>query len=295
MPKNETYDKLKLKKFKLSWMTNDCTIVCIGKRRSGKSFLIRDIFYNKRTIPYGLIFSGTEASNPFFSDFVPSTIIHDSYDPEKVEALLNLQKKKLKKGRVEGFKDGKAPKNNCFVVLDDCIHNEKSWRNDETIKKLFFNGRHSNALLAITSQYCHALPPSLRNNIDYVFLFFDNNLQSRKKLYECFAGFIPNFDSFNDIFDQCTLNNECLVIRNDVKSKNLEELLFWYKAKDHGDFKACCPQLWDLHYEQYNERYDSENEQENSDVYKKMKLRGKKFKTYVVKNENEDEEEYSDE
>ena len=40
------------------------------------SFLVRDIFYNHKKIPKGLIFSGTESANPFFGDFFPDTFIH---------------------------------------------------------------------------------------------------------------------------------------------------------------------------------------------------------------------------
>jgi len=290
MPKYDDYQKIKLKKFKMSWISSNNTLVFLGRRGSGKSYLIRDLFYNKRNIPYGLIFSGSEGTNQFFGDFIPSTIIYENYDADKVELLLHRQKKKIKKAKSEGYKNGLAPKNNCFVVLDDCLHNDKQWKNDETIKNLFYNSRHSNALLAISSQYCNALPPNLRNNIDFVFLFFDNNLQSRKKLYEAYAGFIPSFDHFCDIFDSCTLDNQCLVIRNDVKSKNLEDLIFWYKAKDHGEFKACSPALWDLHYQQFNERYDSENDDENSEVLRRIKDRGKKkFKAYVMKDDKLEE------
>ena len=66
------FEKLELKKFKIKSILPDATILCLGKRRSGKSWLVRDIFYHHRDIPSGLVFSGTEEASPFFGDFIPA-------------------------------------------------------------------------------------------------------------------------------------------------------------------------------------------------------------------------------
>ena len=68
---NADFEKLSLKKFKIKSLSHDATILCYGKRRSGKSYLARDIFFNHKEIPMGLVFSGTEEANPFFGDFIP--------------------------------------------------------------------------------------------------------------------------------------------------------------------------------------------------------------------------------
>ena len=102
MVKNDI-DELVLKKFDMKSLLPNATILLLGRRRTGKSFLTRDIFYNHRDIPQGVIFSGTEEANPFYGDFIPDTFIYPKYDADTVEAILSKQGKKNKKskGRTE--------------------------------------------------------------------------------------------------------------------------------------------------------------------------------------------------
>ena len=62
---------LALKKFNLSQITSDKVCVFIGKRETGKSFLVKDLLYYHRKIPIGTVISGTEAANTFYGNIVP--------------------------------------------------------------------------------------------------------------------------------------------------------------------------------------------------------------------------------
>ena len=42
-------------------------VVLIGRRDTGKSFLVRDLLYYHQDIPIGTVISGTEAGNGFFA------------------------------------------------------------------------------------------------------------------------------------------------------------------------------------------------------------------------------------
>jgi len=44
--------------------------------------------------------------------------------------------------------------------------------------------------------------------------------------------------------DQCTQNYECLVVSNNTQSNKLEDIIFWYKAELHGDFRIGAPEFW---------------------------------------------------
>ena len=81
-------------------------------------------------------------------------------------------------------------------------------------------------MFIITMQYALGIPPSLRTNIDYVFILRENYVSNRKRLYEQFAGMFPSFDMFCQVMDSCTENYECLVINNNAKSNTLEEQIF---------------------------------------------------------------------
>ena len=83
---------LQLKKFDLTSIADDKVVVLIGKRETGKSFLVKDLLYHHRNIPIGTVISGTEASNSFYGKMVPSLFIHDEYQPEIINNVLKRQK-----------------------------------------------------------------------------------------------------------------------------------------------------------------------------------------------------------
>lgn len=277
-------DKLSLKKFKIKNILPDATILCLGRRRSGKSFLVRDIFYNHRDIPYGVIFSGTEEASPFFSEFVPDCFIHSEYDPVLIDQIMNRQKRKIKEAKTSGKSDtGKMKSNNVFVVLDDMLHDAQTWKKDKTIKSIFFNGRHFNVMFILTMQYAQGIPPELRSNIDYVFIFNEPSIINRKKIYDAYAAAIPSFDYFCNILDACTQDHQCLVIKTTGNSTDIRDQIFWYKAEEHHNFRVGHPKFWNFHKEYYNEQYENEMIQDNEkvDQLKQKFAKTKKLKVFV--------------
>ena len=60
-------------------------IVLIGRRDTGKSYLVRDLLYHHQDIPIGTVISGTEAGNGFYSQHVPKLFIHEEYNIAIIE------------------------------------------------------------------------------------------------------------------------------------------------------------------------------------------------------------------
>lgn len=112
----------------------------------------------------------------------------------------------------------------------------------------------------LTLQYCMDLPPSLRGQIDYVFILRENIIENKMKLYKHFFGIFPNFDAFNEVLTQCTENYECLVLNNRSTSNKIEDVVFWYKAKVGRKFRMGCPALWEHHKRNYNKKHDEPEE-----------------------------------
>ena len=243
---------LELKKFdmkSISFKPNENkgpVIVLIGKRDTGKSFLVRDLLYYQQDIPIGTVISGTEEGNGFYSKMVPKLFVHNEYNTAIIENILKRQRTVLKqiKKEMETYKrttiDPRA-----FVILDDCLY-DSSWTRDKMMRLLFMNGRHWKVMLVITMQYPLGIPPNLRTNIDYVFILRENYIANRKRIYENYAGMFPTFESFCQVMDQCTENFECLVIHNNSKSNKLHDQVFWYKADNHGDFRLGSKEFWEL-------------------------------------------------
>ena len=222
-------------------------VVLIGRRDTGKSFLVRDLLYHHKNIPIGTVISGTEAGNGFYSKHVPKLFIHDEYNTSIIENILKRQKivmKGIKKDE-ELHKRPTKIDPRTFVILDDCLY-DGSWTKDKLMRLLFMNGRHWKVMLIITMQYPLGIPPNLRTNIDYVFILREPYINNRKRIWENYAGMFPTFESFTQVMDQCTENFECLVIDNNSKSNKIQEQIFWYKAQNHEDFKLGAKEYWDL-------------------------------------------------
>ena len=221
-------------------------IVLIGRRDTGKSFLVRDLLYYHQQIPIGTVISGTEEGNGFYSKHVPKLFIHDEYNTAIIENIMKRQRSVLKQvnKEIEAYKRSSIDPRT-FVILDDCLY-DASWTKDKMMRLLFMNGRHWKVMLVITMQYPLGIPPNLRTNIDYVFILREPYIANRKRIYENYAGMFPTFESFCQVMDQCTENFECLVINNNSKSNKLTDQIFWYKASPHGDFRLGSKEFWEI-------------------------------------------------
>jgi hypothetical protein len=237
---------LQLKKFNPKTMRDNSIVVFIAKRMSGKSICVKDIMYYKRNLAAGVVMSGTEEGNGFYKDFIPDLFIYNEYKSDVIEKVVQKQKQLIKKG---------ARDNNVFIILDDCMYDKKFLR-EKIMRQIFYNGRHWNVFFMLTMQYCMDLTPDLRSNIDYIFVFRENILQNREKIWRNFFGIFPTFDMFNQVMNACTENYECIVLDNTIKSNKIEDVVFWYKAKIRDDFRVGHPQFWQKHSQMYNPNYD---------------------------------------
>jgi hypothetical protein len=243
---------LELKRFdmkSISFKPNESkgpVIVLIGRRDTGKSFLVRDLLYYHQDIPIGTVISGTEEGNGFYGKMVPKLFIHTEYNTAIIENILKRQRGVLKqiKSEMEQFKRSTIDPRT-FVILDDCLY-DNTWARDKMMRLLFMNGRHWKVMLLITMQYPLGIPPTLRTNIDYVFILREPYIANRKRIYENYAGMFPTLESFCQVMDQCTENFECLVINNNAKSNKLQDQVFWYKADAHNDFRLGSKEFWEL-------------------------------------------------
>jgi len=275
---------LELKKFdmkSISFKPNEAkgpVIVLIGRRDTGKSFLVRDLLYYHQDIPIGTVISGTEEGNGFYGKLVPKLFIHNEYNTAIIENILKRQRGVLKqiKKEMEQFNRSTIDPRT-FVILDDCLY-DNTWARDKMMRLLFMNGRHWKVMLLITMQYPLGIPPTLRTNIDYVFILREPYIANRKRIYENYAGMFPTLESFSQVMDQCTENYECLVINNNSKSNKLQDQVFWYKADAHNDFRLGSKEFWDL-----SKQINDDDEEEQYDP-NNVKKRGQGPKISVKKN-----------
>lgn len=236
---------LALKCFDPQKMKDDAVTLVIGRRRTGKSWIARDILFHKQHLPVGIAMSGTEEGNGFYSNIIPDSFVYNKYDPDTLRTVMVRQKKLV---------HANHPFPNAFVILDDCAYDRKIFLGDTPLREMFMNGRHWKLFTLITLQWVMDMPPDLRQNIDYVIVLKDNIRKNLKKLHENFFGIIDDFNQFVEIMRQVTEQHGALVLDNTSDSNDITKMLFWFKARPRH-FRMGTSEYWRQHNKRYNPKH----------------------------------------
>lgn len=264
-----------LRKFDMKRIPQDAVCIFLGKRRTGKSTLVRDLLYYHQDMPVGTVISATEECNKFFSRIIPPLFIHYDYSPLILDKFCKLQRLKQQKIQEEKERFGDNHKSQidprAFMILDDCGYAADDWTRDKNVRFLFMNGRHIGVFFLITMQYPLGINPSLRTNVDFVFILREPNVNNRKRIFENYATAFPNFEFFCQVMDQCTQDYECLVIDNTTQSNKLEDCIFWYKADVHPDFRIGSPKMWQYNASNYKDKDEEQINQYDPAASRRLK------------------------
>jgi hypothetical protein len=251
-----------IKRFDMKRIPQDAVVIFIGRRRTGKSTLVRDLLFHHQDMPLGTVISGTEESNSFYGKMIPPIFIHGEFNPIILDNFVKRQKMIM--GKIQNdlkmqVRSKLDPRS--FMILDDCMYDD-SWTHDKNIRYLFMNGRWLKAFFIITMQYPLGIQPALRTNVDFVFILREPYANNRKRIFDNYASAFPSFEFFCQIMDQCTQNYECIVIDNTSQSAKLDDCVFWYKADVHGDFRIGAAQFW-----QHSANYYRDKDEEDINLY----------------------------
>lgn len=223
-----------IQKFDMTTVQDKGTVVIIGKRSKGKSTLVKDILRRHQSIPTGTIVSCIESIDHQYTQFAPQYSIHDQYSPSIVHEFVEQQRnasleiiEKRKRRETPSTSDSRA-----VLVLDNCMFDTQSWDKDKNIWALFTCARFHNTLLIFTMSYGLSIPPKLTTNTDYVFIFRENFMSNRQRLYEMYGGMFCGFEDFCSTLDRCTdEDHKCMVLNMAAAADS--PMIFWYKAEPH--------------------------------------------------------------
>lgn len=264
---------LKIKEFKLEDMVKNASIIIIGKQKSGKSWLCKNII-DQLNLLSGTVVCPTEETDPFYENPFPNFDIHYDFEFSIIENMLNKQKNKIKADIIleDNTLTNKIDKQT-ILVLDDCMYKKSCWTKNDTISELFMNGCCYQITYILTMQYSLGISPELRSNFDYIFLLAEDYISNQKRIYEHYAGMFPTFDSFQLVFNKLTDKYGCMVIDNRVKSKNLTDKIFWYKSKNEkNDFRIGCRQFKQFHDQHFDPNWKKKKKPlDINDLIKKRK------------------------
>lgn len=263
-----------LHKFDMKKIPQDAVCVFIGRRRTGKSTLVRDLLFHHQDMPLGTVISGTEESNGAYGKMIPPLFIHGEYSPVILANFCKRQKLVMSRIQAEKAQYGESYKSRIdprsFMILDDCMYDD-SWTHDKNIRYLFMNGRWLKVFFLITMQYPLGIQPALRTNVDFVFILREPYLSNRQRIFNNYGSAFPSFEFFCQTMDQCTQNFECLVIDNTAQSNKLEDCIFWYKAELHPDFRIGAPEFWQHSAAHYRDKDEEAINQYDPSAARKLK------------------------
>ena len=247
------YNKFQILEFKLESMEADPAIVMIAKRGSGKSYITRDIIYHLRHIPGGAVIAPTDRMNSFYKFFFPDLYIHYDIKETILKKILARQSMMIDKER-EKKKQGKKVDPSAILIMDDCLSKKKTWAKDDNILEILMNGRHYKLTYILTMQTPLGITPDLRLNFDYIFLLKEDSSINKKKLWDNYASMFPSLPAFDKVFSICTKEYRSMVIDNRAPADNIQEKVFWFKAKKRKfsfgskTFKELHKKYYDPHH-----------------------------------------------
>jgi hypothetical protein len=227
-----TPTNIQLKRFDpMTALAKPFTMICLGKRNSGKTSLVRDFLFRLNNIGYPrvVVFSGTEEATSFYYSIIPKAYIHNGLDLSVLKTVVDAQRKIMASVCEAKQQIPVALDTRLIIIFDDVSYSKQACRN-ELMNMLFLNGRHYNISIIMTLQYLISLSPEGRSNCDYICCLKDSIPKSRARTYECFGGMFSRKQDFFTVLDQTTVNYETLVINNVVSCLNPEDCLSWYKA-----------------------------------------------------------------
>jgi hypothetical protein len=229
--------QLQLKKFDISKISSHKIVFSLGNRKTGKSFLTRDLLYHHRkNLSDGILICPTDGDSYFYADFIPKIFIHihDKNDTNIIKYFLKTQEVKI--DYIENND------RNAFIVLDDIFY-RYDWNSDEHIKEIFSKVKYLNIMCIFNIGLFYNTITNIKNDVDYIFIFRYYDRNNKKQIFEEFIDIFKDYEIYSSIIDQYTDNYGCLVIDNKCKSDKIEDKVYWYKAEYRENFSICSSYL----------------------------------------------------
>ena len=248
---------VKIHKFDPRTIREYASILFAGGRRTGKSFVMRDfLWFLRHKIYDAIIFSGTIDEDHPWERYTPQRLVHPCLEEFPIEITKKAIKNQERRKVLAKKYNAKCPPS--VMVFEDVEHLQPPIWNNQSMRSLVFNGRWSKEYCFVAFQYIMEVKMSMRGSFDYAVFAMENSPAVRERIWKQFGGIFPTFAEFESVFFECTKNFRVMVIDCRARSYNLEDCVFWYKAKDRGTFKLGHPDVWSQKVDNSSEDSDAE-------------------------------------
>jgi hypothetical protein len=161
--------------------TKNFAMAVYGKRRMGKSVMIRDLISQiKDWYDEIFVFSETIDLQPDLFDYVPKKNRFNSFNQEKMREIWANQEYIIKTKMKQNVPKEKCP--HILMIFDDVIC-DKHIRNSEIFNNLHVKGRHNCIASIVLSQEFggkDGISKVCRANVDIAAFFYPNNAYDRE-------------------------------------------------------------------------------------------------------------------
>lgn len=243
------YGQPRIYPFLLDQIGPDYTMGFFGKRREGKSFLMRNILYHMRAhFPRVYCFTNTRY-NGFWQNHIPDKYIFDGYQPGVIQKIIDTNAAwrgaQIKHPTNERLQDMNI---SCLLILDDVINQDLF--HSEQLRTLFYNGRHIKICLMIALQYAKGVPPGFRENFDTVFLFQQHCNTQIEAIGENFLGTWDRKTQRNilesTVWKDAHSNARQVLVVDQSGNSPKDSMLYWYHPQEvEENFFVGCREFWE--------------------------------------------------
>lgn len=245
-------------------------VFVLGRRGSGKSFLLNDIVWHCKDYVDGMAFTGSAkprvlngVDQPWsWEHAFPDTFVYNSYHPELVDAFYNEKDNQMKNGTLKPS----------LLIFDDMSFQRKKMKDDPTFDKILRNGRHRLITVIVVMHDACDMPNDARGQIDFLFCFADSSYNNTDRLYKHYFGLFESPGMFRHVFFKITEDYTTLVCNRCAKSNTIEDSISYYRAYSHSNYTFGSIAFWNFHLRNYNQNHAAHNKELEKLVHQKKPM-----------------------
>jgi len=213
----------------------------IGKRRSGKTTLIKNLIYAKQRkkklkYDYLYVFSANNINDDWINIFPKNKIetFHKSTcDKYTIKKLIKIQEERKSNNK----------NSRCIIVFDDAILSNKDGMskglsNTDEFRNLVMRGRHLNIEFYLCCQYYTFFDKSIRSNADFIFCGKMNGVGYYTSMYQEVGESTENKKDFENFINENAVYHNFIFFN---KSDDYQNKRMIIKAK-------IIPKSWKFKY-----------------------------------------------
>ena len=206
-----------------------CNILNFGKKNSGKTTLtMNQLSAIHHFYPLGCAIAPTASVRLELSKHMPSSLIWPEFDLAKLTTVVSKFLESSMPDWMENINNRRADQAapeadllNWLLIMDDIGYDEKRFQH-VTFKNMYMNGRQLGLGTILNLQKLKSIPPGLRGQLDYVFLFRDLSYKGQENIHREFFSFLP-FPTFRELYLKCTEGFTCIVL-DIAKAQRMRDL-----------------------------------------------------------------------